>query len=247
MKQEQNLIFGVNPVIEKLKASFGDVLEILVSDASDREALRSIRHEAQRLGVHIVSVDRKMLDKLAAGLRHQGVVARVKAYPYLPFDDMIDRIKPQSVCERILLLDGVTDPRNFGAILRTADGAGVRYVVIPKDRSVEVTPLVTKASAGATHYVNVVKVTNLRRAISDIKQHDYWVAGLDARSRDTIYKGGLPARLAIVLGSEGTGVRPINLRECDFTLSIPMLGKVASLNVSVAAAVFLYELLRQSR
>jgi 23S rRNA (guanosine2251-2'-O)-methyltransferase len=247
MEQEQNLIFGVNPVAEKLKASLDDVLEILVSDTSDREVLRSICREAQRLGVRVVSVDRRMLDKLAAGHRHQGVVARVKAYRYLSFGEMADRIKPQSVCERILFLDGVTDPRNFGAILRTADGAGVRYVVIPRDRSVEVTPLVTKASAGATHHVNVVKVTNLRRAISDIKKLGYWVAGLDAQSRDTIYRGDLPARLAVVLGSEGTGVRPINLRECDFTLSIPMLGKVASLNVSVAAAVFLYELLRQSR
>lgn len=247
MEKEQNLIFGVNPVVEKLKASSCELLEILVSAGSDREVLRSIRHEAQRLSVPIVSVDRRTLDKLSGGFRHQGVVARVKAYHYTPFDEMIERITPQSVCERILILDGITDPRNFGAILRTADGAGVRYVVIPRDRSVEVTPLVTKASAGAAHYMNVVKVTNLRRAISDIKQHGYWIAGLDAQSRDTIYEKEMPARLAIVLGSEGSGVRPINLRECDFRLSIPMRGKVASLNVSVAAAVFMYELLRQSR
>lgn len=245
--QDQNLIFGVNPVVEKLKASSQEVLEILVSGVSDREALRSIRMEAQRLGIRIVSVDRKLLDKLAGGYRHQGVVARVKAYRYLSFDDMIERIAPLSVCERILILDGVTDPRNFGAILRTADGAGVHYVVIPKDRSVEVTPLVTKASAGATHHINVVKVANLRRAIKDLKQHGYWAAALDAQSRDTIYEKDFPARLAIVLGNEGSGVRPINLRECDFAVSIPMLGKVPSLNVSVAAAVFLYELVRQSR
>jgi len=247
MEQGQNLIFGVNPVIEKLKASFHDVLEILISDAAERKMLRAIRYEAERLGVRIVSVDRRMLEKLAAGQRHQGVVARVKAFRYLSFDEMIQSLKAQSACERILILDGMTDPRNFGAILRTADGAGVRYVVIPRDRSVDVTPVVTKASAGASHHVNVVKVTNLRRAISHIKQEGYWVAALDAQSRDTIYKEDLPARLAVVLGGEGHGVRPINLRECDFRLSIPMLGKVASLNVSVAAAVFLYELLRQSR
>ena len=247
MEPDQDLIFGVNPVVEKLRAAAQDVLEILVSDVSDRAALRSIRWEAQRLGVRIVSVDRNTLDKLAGGQRHQGVAARVKAYRYLSFDEMIERVAPPSVCERILILDGVTDPRNLGAILRAADGAGVHYVVIPRDRSAEVTPLVTKSSAGASHFVQVVKVTNLRRAIADLKKQGYWVAGLDAQSPATIYEKDFPARLAIVLGSEGSGVRPINLRECDFAVSIPMLGKVASLNVSVAAAVFLYELLRQSR
>jgi 23S rRNA (guanosine2251-2'-O)-methyltransferase len=247
MEKNQNLVFGINPVLEKLNASSQDVLEILVSDASDRPALRSIRQEAQRLSVRLVPTDPKMLDKLVGGHRHQGVVARVEAYRYLSFEQMIERVAPPSVSERILILDGLTDPRNFGALLRTADGAGIRYVVIPKDRSAEVTPLVTKASAGATHHVNVVKVTNLRRTIADLKRQGYWVVGLDAKSRETVYDRNFPARLAIVLGSEGRGVRPINLRECDFTVSIPMLGKVASLNVSVAGAVFLYELLRQSR
>ena len=247
MEQDLDLIFGVNPVVEKLRVSSRDVVEILVSDPSGRTALREICREAQRLGVRIVPVDRRVLDRLSSGHRHQGIVARVSAYRYLSFDELIERVASPSVCERILILDGVTDPRTFGAILRTAEGAGVRYVVIPKDRSVEVTPLVTKASAGASHSIGVVKVTNLRRAIFDLKQRGYWVAGLNPQSRETIYDKDFPARLAIVLGSEGRGVRPINLRECDFALSIPMLGKVASLNVAVAAAVFLYELLRKSR
>jgi 23S rRNA (guanosine2251-2'-O)-methyltransferase len=247
MAKSQNLIFGVNPVLETLKASSQDVLEILVSEISDRSALRLIRQEAERLGLRLVSAGPKFLDQLVGGHRHQGVVARVKAYRYLPFKDMVGKIAAPSMSERILILDGLTDPRNFGALLRTAEAAGVRSVVIPKDRSVDVTPLVVKASAGATQHVNIAKVTNLRRAILELKEHGYWIAGLDAKSGETIYETNFPAKLAILIGSEGSGVRPINLRECDLTVSIPMLGRVSSLNVSVAAAVFLYELLRQTR
>ncbi|MGH7795678.1 MAG: 23S rRNA (guanosine(2251)-2'-O)-methyltransferase RlmB [Candidatus Binatia bacterium] len=247
MAQSQEIIFGVNPVLEKLNASSEDVQEILISEVSDRSALRNISREAVRLGVRLVNVDPKLLDQLVGGQRHQGVVARVGAFRYLAFAELLERIVPPSIAARILILDGLTDPRNFGALLRTAEAAGVCHVVIPKDRSVEVTPLVVKASVGATHYLNISKVTNLRRAISDLKKHGIWVAGLDAGSGESIYGRSYPSRLAIVLGSEGTGVRPINLRECDFLLSIPMLGKVPSLNVSVAGAVFLYEIVRQSR
>ena len=245
MAKNQNLIFGINPVLEKLKASSRDVVEIFVSDIADRSEMRQVRQEAQRLGLRLVPVGAKTLDQLAGGHRHQGVVARVEAYRYLAFAEMIERIAPSSISERILILDGLTDPRNFGALLRTADAAGIRYVVIPKDRSVEVSPLVTKTSAGASYHLNVAKVTNLRRAIVHLKENGYWVVGLDAKSRETIYGRDFAARLAIVIGSEGSGIRPIILRECDLLVSIPMLGKVASLNVSVAAAVFLYELVRQ--
>jgi 23S rRNA (guanosine2251-2'-O)-methyltransferase len=247
MAQSHQIIFGVNPVLQKLNASSKDVQEILISQDSDRSALRNISREAARLGVRLVNVDRKLLDGLVGGQRHQGVVARIEAFRYLAFAELLERIAPPSIAERILILDGLTDPRNFGALLRTAEAAGVRHVVIPKDRSVEVTPLVVKASVGAIHHLDISKVTNLRRAIADLKKNGYWVVGLAAGSAESIYGRSYPARLVIVLGSEGTGIRPINLRECDFLVSIPMLGQVPSLNVSVAAAVFLYELFRQSR
>ncbi|HEY7713426.1 MAG TPA: 23S rRNA (guanosine(2251)-2'-O)-methyltransferase RlmB [Candidatus Binatia bacterium] len=247
MVKNQDLIFGVNPVVEKLKASSEDLVEILVSEVSDRGALRDISRNAARLGIRLTRVDPKVLDQLSGGQRHQGVVARVTAFRYLPFVEVLERIAAPTVTERILVLDGLTDSRNFGALLRTAEAAGVRYIVIPKNRSVEVTALTVKASAGAVHHVNISKVTNLRRALSELKKHSYWVVGLDAGSKESIYERSYPARLAIVVGSEGLGIRPINLRECDFAVSIPMAGKVRSLNVSVAGAVFLYELLRQSR
>ena len=247
MSTKQNLIYGVNSVVEKLKASPDDVTEILLSDISDRAAARQIKELASRLRIRIVLANPKVLDQLVGGQRHQGVVARSESYRYLPFAELLHEIAEPSRADRILILDGLTDPRNFGALLRTADGAGVRYVIIPKDRSVETTAVAVKTSAGAAHHIKVAKVTNLHRAILDLKKLDFWIVGLDVNGAETIYDRSFPERLAIVLGSEGKGVRPLILRDCDFLVSIPMLGKVASLNVSVAGAVLLYELLRQSR
>lgn len=242
----QDLIFGVNAVLEMLKGASSEIVEILLSDDSDRGALRTIRSEAQHRNVPTICVGSKTLDRLAIGQRHQGVIARAKAYRYLSLEEVLERTSAPEMSERILVLDGVTDPRNFGALIRTAEAAGVRHIIIPKDRSAEVTPVVTKAAAGATSHVGVAKVINLRRAIRQLKEQGFWVVGLDATGRQSIYERQFPAKLAIVLGNEGGGVRPINLRECDFVVSIPMLGVVSSLNVSVAGAVFLYELVRQS-
>lgn len=247
VKKQENIIFGVNPILEKLRAAPGEIEEILISEPSRRPALMRIRDEATRMGIQLVRAEQRLLDGLAGGERHQGVVARTARFRYLPFIEMIARVSPDSTNERVLILDGLEDPRNLGALLRTAESAGVRYVLIPKDRSVDVTPLVVKSSAGAVYHVEISKVTNLRRAVSDLKKCGYWIAGLDAHSSQTIYERSYPPRLGIVLGSEGSGVRPIVLRECDFVVSIPMVGRVSSLNVSVAGAVFMYELLRQSR
>lgn len=247
MAQNENFVFGINPVLEMLHARSGDVAEILVSTGSEREGLMRVVREASNRGLRVVSVERKLLDRLAGGQRHQGVIARVRAYAYFAFEDLLQRISADASAEWVLILDGVTDPRNFGALLRTAEAVGIRHVVIPKDRSVEVTPTAAKASAGAAYHVQISRVTNLRRAIAQLKERGYWAVGLDSNSPETIYHKSYPPRLAIVLGSEGRGVRPIILRECDFLVSIPMLGKVASLNVGAAAAVFLYELLRQQR
>jgi len=247
MGKSQNIVFGVNPILEKLKASADDISELLISNGSDRSALQLIRREAGRHGLRILSVDSKRLDQLAEGHRHQGVVAIVEPYRYSAFADLLQGISTSTNSEWILILDGLTDPRNFGALLRTAEAVGVRHIVIPKDRSVAVTPIVVKASAGAAHHVKIVKVTNLRRTIGILKEYGYWIVGLDAQSRESVYDRQYPSKLALVLGSEGRGVRPVNLRECDFLVSIPMLGKVGSLNVAVAGAVFLYELLRQMR
>src|SRR5258708_3433021 len=141
MAQNENLVFGVNPVLEKIHASSADILEILISEGSDRAALRRIDQEAARLGLRVVTVQRKVLDRLVEGQRHQGVVAKVDAYRYLPFEELLQKISTTTDLEWILILDGLTDPRNFGALLRRAAAVGIRHVVIPKDRSVEITPV----------------------------------------------------------------------------------------------------------
>ena len=212
MTIDENLIFGINPVLEKLKASSGDIVEILIAESAGRAPLREISQQATRLGLALVHVHAKTLDRLVGGQRHQGVVARVEAYVYLPFADLLKEVSTNSAANRILVLDGLTDPRNFGALLRTAEAVRVSHVIIPKDRSVAVTPVVAKASAGAVHHVKISKVTNLRRALGELKAHGFWTVALEGNSPETIYDKTFPRRLAIVLGSEGAGVRPVNLR-----------------------------------
>jgi len=240
-------LFGINAIHETLIAAPRSVREIFVSENSHHGRLQALVDQARRQGLSVVYRAPQELARLSQGQRHQGVVAIVEAYAYPAFEKLLQRIADAELSEWILILDGIVDPRNFGALLRTADAAGVRHIVIPKDRSVDVTPLVVKASAGAAHHLNIYKVTNLRRSLQALKQAGYWIVGLAVSAKESLYDRDYPHKLAIVLGSEATGVRPINLRECDFLVSIPMLGKVASLNVGVAGAIFLFELVRQQR
>ena len=247
MKSVNNFVFGVNPVVEILRASPDKVAEIVLADGPLRSILQSIDAEARRLGVKVTYANQKILNRLAANDKHQGVVAKIAPYAYSPLSDLFLDDAAVASADWILILDGVTDPRNFGALLRTAEAVGIRRVVIPKDRSVDVTPTVAKVSAGAVHHLKVYRVTNLRRAMVTLKEHGYWLVGLDDHAPEQIYDRVYQDRLGIVLGSEGRGIRPLILRECDYRVSIPMLGKVSSLNVAVAGAVFLYEILRQKR
>jgi 23S rRNA (guanosine2251-2'-O)-methyltransferase len=237
--------FGVNPVAEKLRSSPAEIFEIIMADkGAPRGVLRAIEENARRRGIAIRYVPVEMLDRLAQTDRHQGVVARVLSHPYRSLSDLESDVASAAGPDCILCLDGITDPRNLGALLRSAEGAGVRRVVIPKDRSASVTATVIKASAGAVHYLTIYRVANLRAALLCLKGKGYWVVGLDSRADQTLYGRDYPDRLAAVLGAEGGGIRPLIKRECDFLLSIPMRGKVESLNVAVAGAIFLYELMR---
>jgi len=247
MDKGLNFLFGINPVLEKLRASPHELHEVFIDKTSSVPALRSVETQVRRLGIPLKYVLPDLLDRLSGGRRHQGVVARGLAYFYLPFSDLLQGIPvfSQSELAWILILDGLTDPRNFGALLRTAECVGVRHILIPKDRAVAVTPTVVAASAGAIYYLKIYRVTNLRRAMAALKQLGFWIVGLDSNAQEGIYERTYPMRLGIVLGSEGTGIRPLIRRECDYLAAIPMQGKVSSLNVTVAGAVFLYELLRQ--
>ena len=230
MKQE--FIYGVRPVVEALRGRRRRVFEVLDSVGSDE-----VRAAAG--GVPVKKAQRSRVDELARGGVHQGVVARVEPYPYSGLGEILAAPEPL-----ILVLDGVTDPRNLGAVLRAADGAGAGGVVIPKDKAVGVTAAAVKASAGASEHVRVARETNLRRAVEEIKRAGVWTYAADAKG--TAYTElDLGGPVALVLGSEGKGVRRLVREACDGTVAIPMLGSVPSLNVSVAAAVLLYEARRR--
>jgi len=246
---ERNLsfLFGVHPVLEKLKGSSQEVVEILLAKGSKGRALRSIEEEARRRGVAVGYVDQAALTRLIGGKNHQGVVAKVPITDYSEFAELLARVSRSEGHSWILALDGVTDPQNLGSLIRTAEGMGVHHLVLPKDRSVGMTPTVVKTSAGAAPFVKVYRVTNLRRALLDLKERGHWIVGLEAGAEEEIGQRVYPEKLVIVLGNEGAGIRPLVRAECDYMVSIPMSGRIASLNVAVSGGMFLYELVRQKK
>jgi 23S rRNA (guanosine2251-2'-O)-methyltransferase len=231
---KQETIYGIRPVIEALRSKQREVFEVM-----DAVGNREVAEEADASGVSVKKVPRARVEDLAPGGAHQGVVARVGPYPYSGLDEIL--ATPELL---LVVLDGVTDPRNLGAVLRAADGAGASGVVIPKDRAVGVTAATVKASAGASEHVPVARETNLRRAIERIKEAGVWVYAAEVGG-STYAELDLGGPVALVLGSEGRGVRRLVREGCDGAVSVPMLGAVGSLNVSVAAAVLLYEARRQ--
>ena len=240
-----HLIYGINSVSEALKAR-GRVFEY-ISVAKERHDLRLQRiiEECRRIGLPVRFMSRADLDEMAGNVAHQGVVAVSTAKQYSDLDDVITA--KRGVYSLILVLDGVEDPHNLGAIIRTADAAGADGLIIPERRAAGVTGTVTKASAGATAHLPIAKVTNIARTLEDLKAQNIWTVGLDERALTTYDKLDFNMNCALVLGAEGKGVHDLVRKKCDFLVSIPMLGKVPSLNVSVAAGVVLYEIVRQRR
>ena len=227
-------IYGVRPVIEALRGGRRKVLEVL-----DATGNAQVAQAAKAAGVPVQNVSRQRVAELAAGGVHQGVVARVGPYPYVELEDLLSTPVPL-----VVVLDGVTDPHNLGAVLRVADAAGASGVVIPKDRAAGVTAAAVKASAGASEHVPVARVTNLTRAVDQMQRAGLWVYAAEVGG--TEYGDlDLTGPVGLVLGSEGRGVRRLVREGCDGAISIPMLGAVGSLNVSVAAALLLYEARRQ--
>ncbi|QIN78064.1 23S rRNA (guanosine(2251)-2'-O)-methyltransferase RlmB [Rubrobacter marinus] len=232
------VVYGVRPVIEALRGGRRRVHEVL-----DAVGEGGVASEAAARRVPVKRIPKGRIEELAPGAAHQGVAARVEPYPYSGLDEILNVPEPL-----VLVLDGVTDPRNLGAILRVADGAGASGVVIPKDRAVGVTPVAVKASAGASEHVRVARETNLRRALEKMKEAGVWTYAAEGgeKGRSSAYTElDLSGPVAFVLGSEGRGVRRLVREGCDGTVYVPMLGAVSSLNVSVAAAVLAFEARRQ--
>ena len=229
------IVYGIRPVVEALRSRRRKVHEIL-----DAVGDKGVAVEAAARGARLRRVPKGRIEELAPGAVHQGVVARVGAYSYSSLKEILGT--PNSL---VIVLDSVTDPQNLGAILRVADGTGASGVVIPKDRAVGVTPAAVKASAGASEHVPVARETNLRRAIEEMKKAGVWAYAAECGAASAYTDLDFSGPTAFVLGSEGRGIRRLVREGCDGAVYIPMRGAVSSLNVSVTAAVLLFEARRQ--
>lgn len=240
-----NYIYGINAVAEALKARGRAFQWVGVSKERHDLRLQRVVEECRRQSVPVRFVGRAELDQMAGNNAHQGVVAITSAKQYSGLDDVVSNKRGKY--SLLVVLDGVEDPHNLGAILRTSDAAGADGVVIPERRAASVTEIVTKASAGASEHLPVAKVTNISRTAEELKSKNLWIVGLDERGSQSYGSLDYNMDCALVLGGEGKGLHDLVRRKCDFVVSIPMLGKVSSLNVSVAAGVVLYEIVRQRR
>ena len=235
---------GKNPVMEALKS--GRPLEkLFIADGVKASNTVHLMQLAKERGIVVQRVKRQKLDQLTGGSAHQGIVATVAAYHYRELSDVIAASQSSNEAPFLIVLDGVEDPHNLGAIIRTADAAGANGVIIPKRRAVGLTATVAKASAGAIEYVPVVRVTNLTRTLQQLKQQGFWVTGAEAEADQAYTEVDFTEPTAIVIGSEGKGISRLVRETCDYLVHLPMRGKVNSLNASVAAALLMYEVRRK--
>ncbi|MGA8276904.1 MAG: 23S rRNA (guanosine(2251)-2'-O)-methyltransferase RlmB [Rhodanobacteraceae bacterium] len=240
-----DLLFGIHSVEAALRHDADNVIELFIESGAHNARLKTLSDQARELGIKPHARAREALDRMTGGGRHQGVVARYRA-PAALDDKDLDRLVVDAGREALLLvLDGVTDPHNLGACLRSAAAARVTAVIVPKDRAVGITPIVRRASAGAADSVPLVVVTNLARSLRGLKEAGVWLNGLASHADRSIYALDLKGPSALVLGGEAEGMRRLVRESCDFVACIPMPGAMDSLNVSVAAGVVLFEALRQ--
>jgi 23S rRNA (guanosine2251-2'-O)-methyltransferase len=244
-EDRRNLVYGLHAVNAVLVRAPERLLEIWLAQPRDDARVRELKRNAELAGVHLHSAGVDALLKMVGNVNHQGVVAAIR--PLKPWNetDLAEAIQSLGDETLLLVLDGVTDPHNLGACLRTAEAAGVQAVITPKDRSAGVDGVVRKVAAGAADFVPVASVTNLARTLDLLKRAGVWVIGLDGETQQTLFDADLKRPLALVLGAEGDGMRRLTRERCDFLVRIPMIGKVESLNVSVAAGVALFEARRQ--
>jgi 23S rRNA (guanosine2251-2'-O)-methyltransferase len=240
------VVYGLNPVRELLRAAPAEVSELWLAEGGTRgAAFAELERLARATGAKIRAAPRPKLDRLAGTDRHQGVVAVVAEFRYADVDDLLARAAASGRPPLLVVLDGVEDPHNLGAIVRSAHALGAHGVVIPKDRAVGVTAAVVKASAGAVERSPVARVTNVAQCIQGLKEAGVWSVALAADGDQPLPSLDLRGPTAIVLGGEGEGLRPLVRKSCDFSAKIPMLGEIDSLSVSASAAVALYEAARQ--
>lgn len=243
-KQYQDQVEGRNAVIELLESG-RDINKIFVSNGEKNGSINKILAMAKEKRVIVTEVNRKKLEEMAMSDNHQGVIAIVPPYEYCDIDDILNCAKSRNEDPFILILDGIEDPHNLGAIIRTAETAGVHGIIIPKRRAAGVNSTVTKVAAGAVEHMNIARVNNINEAIRYLKDNDVWVCGTDIDTNTYYYDQDLTGSIAIVIGSEGFGMGKLVKENCDFLVKIPMKGKITSLNASVSAGIVVYEAVRQ--
>lgn len=241
-----DVIYGIHPVSEALKSRGRSFQYVAIAKDRMDPRVQRIIEDARESGITVRFLPRDYLDRTANTNMHQGVIAVTSKKEYLDLDDLIEKKRGEHAF--VVVLDGIEDPHNLGALIRSADGAGVDGVVIPERRAVGVTGTAMKASAGAAEYVPIARVTNIARSIEDLKdKHNVWTVGLDERGTQNYDELDYNMNLALVLGAEGKGLHDLVRKKCDLLVRIPMAGEVASLNVSVAGGIVMYEVARQRR
>ncbi len=241
---DENIIAGKNAVTEAIRAGRPLDKVFLVRGSADK-ALAFIASSARAAGVAVTECDRRKLDAMSATGAHQGVVAVAAAREYCTLEDILDRAEQLGQAPFVVVCDGLEDPRNLGAVIRCAECAGAHGVVIPRHRSAGITAAADKASAGAAEHMLIARVPNLAAALQTMKQRGLWIYGAEAGGGSPLWKTDMRGPICLVIGSEGAGMSRLVREACDFVMSIPLLGKVNSLNASAAAAVLLYEIVRQ--
>jgi 23S rRNA (guanosine2251-2'-O)-methyltransferase len=242
---DTRIIHGFHAVLSRLRQGADAVTEVYLDGSRADRRARELAALAEARGVRVMRVDAARLDGMAGEARHQGVAARI-AVPALPtrLDDLFEHLSEPAL---LLVLDGVTDPHNLGACLRVADAMGAHAVIAPKDRAAGINATVSRVASGAAETIPYIAVTNLARALGELKEHEVWLLGADERAAEDIYSVALTGPLAWVLGAEGEGMRRLTRENCDQLVRIPMHGQVESLNVSVSAGICLAETRRQRR
>ena len=244
VEENENQLEGRNALTEALRSG-RTIDKVFIASVETDRGLQRLAAEAKEAGAVVVPVDRRKLDAMSLTRSHQGVIALAAARAYYTIDDILQEAADRGEAPLIVICDELSDPHNLGAILRSAECAGAHGVIIPKRRSVGLTAVVAKSSAGAVEYMKVAKVTNINAAISELKEKGVWIFGTAAEGSIPMYKADLTGPAAIVIGSEGEGMSRLVQKNCDVTVHIPMKGRITSLNASAAASILLYEAVRQ--
>ena len=239
------IIYGIHPVQEALRSSHTIFEKLFVATKDPPPALKEILDSARQEQVPVTLTTREEIDRLTKGGFHQNIAGLIQELSYADLEEVLARSKKGETSGLLLVLDGIQDPQNFGSLIRTAVGFGTHGMIIPKDRAVGITPVVMRVAAGATAYLPIVRVTNIAQTINRLKREGFWVYGAAGEAKDPIYGLDFTGNLAIVIGSEGKGIRPLVKKKCDRLFSIPMAGLISSFNASVSGGMILYEVMRQ--